>query len=388
MKNFLLIFIISSILGVFTIHSGTAQVKADPKDYWVNNMQAIEKVSLGVKRGKCNVFAKSAGGRDIYLITYGEKQDLKRKANYNSAAYYRDLSWYADKSKAKPIVLIVGATHGGEIEGVTAILNFIAALETGKDLRGQSHPWITDLQNNYRLLIIPCLNPDGRARTPFDIVPDDPKLTVYYKHGEWLDGTPADYRTGVRVHPILGAVSHMGGYYNDAGVNLYADNYFSPMSPENEALFKLVDVEAPDMTLLLHTGCHKHGKFLTPYYVPGFINNCVLEFDEKLLNSFEKAGYTYYSLREHGLTDINDDVWPPVRLPMESAVTHICGGVSVVYESTEARTNPEHQFYLEEILNCHFILFEQAFLYAREFQQKCLKAAIDPAYEAGRKKGY
>jgi len=194
----------------------------------------------------------------------------------------------------------------------------------------------------------------------------------------------------VRVHPILGAVSYMGGYFNDAGVNLYADNYFSPMSPENAALFKLVDVEAPDVTLLLHTGCHKHGKLLTPYYVPGFINNCVLEFDEKLFQSFEGKGYTYYSLREHhgynGVSNINDEIWPPPRLPMETAVTLSCGGLSVVYESNEAVIKPDSPFFLENILNCHFILFEQAFLYAHEFQQKCLAAATDPAYRSVRRR--
>ena len=180
----------------------------------------------------------------------------------------------------------------------------------------------------------------------------------------------------------------MGGYYNDAGVNLYADNYFSPMSPENAALFVLVDREAPDVTLLLHTGCHKHGKFLQPYYVPGFINNCVLAFDEKLCSSFEGAGYTYYSLREHGVVDMNDSIWPPPRLPMETAVTHSCGGLSVVYESNEARANPESPFFLEKILNCHFILFEQALLYAGEFQQKCLKGDTEPDKEPYRRKGY
>ena len=377
------IFIISYFVLFFL---GSPPVMAN--DYWVNSPQAIEKAVQSVKRGQTGVLAKSPGGRDVYLIEYGEKQDMKRQANYNSAAYYRDLNVYADKSAVKPVVLIVGATHGGEIEGVTAILNLITEIETGKDLRGMSHPWVARLTEKYRLLIVPCLNPDGRARVPYETVPDDPAQTVYYKHGEWLDGTPADYRTGVRVHPILGAVSHMGGYYNDAGVNLYADNYFSPMSPENAALFDLVDKEAPDVTLLLHTGCHKHGKFLQPYYIPGFIDNCVMEFDNILFNKFEGAGYTYYSLREHKVVNVNDPIWPPPRFPMETAVTHSCGGLCVVYESTEARTNPEHQFALEKILNCHFILFEQAFLYATVFQQKCLKGDTEPNIPAYRRRGF
>jgi len=387
MKNQMTSFIFCT-LTFFSVIGDLYAKETNPttvNDFWVNSPKAIEKAALGVKRGQYSVLTKSQGGRDVYLIEYGEKQDLKRKANYHSASYYRDLSVYADKSAAKPVVLIVGATHGGEIEGVTAILNLIAELETGQDLRGLTHNWVVELTEKYRLLIIPCLNPDGRARFPFEITPEDPVQAVYYKHGQWLDGTPAGYMNGMQVHPILGAVSHMGGYYNDAGVNLYADNYFSPMSPENKAFFDLVDAEAPDVTLLLHTGCHVHGKLLQPYYVPGFIGKCVFEFDENLFLSFERAGYTYYTLRENGVVDINNDIWPPPRFPMETAVTFSCGGLSVVYESNDGVTNPDSPYYLDHMLNCHFILFEQAFLYAREFQQKCMAAMTDPAYEPGRK---
>ena len=352
-------------------------------DFWVNSIEAIKCASLGVKRGS-SILAQSQGGRDIYLIEYGEKQDFKRKANYNSAAYYRDLSVYADKSGAKPVVLIVGATHGGEIEGITAILNLIAELETGADLRGRTHAWAAGLPDSCRVLIVPCLNPDGRRRVPFDIVPDDPAEAVYYKHGQWLDGSPADYSTGMRVHPVTGSVSHMGGYYNDAGINLYADNYFAPMSVENKALFGLIDEEAPDITLLLHTGCHKHGKLLEPYYTPGFVDSCIAELDGRLCDIFEKNGYTYYSLREHtsysenGRLSIDRRIFPPPRFPMETAVHFICGGMGMVYESTEAKASPEHQFCLENILNCHFLLFEQAFAYAGIYRQKCLAARKTP----------
>jgi len=341
--------------------------------FWENNIEAIKNASLNVKNGHTRVLAKSQGGRDIYLIEYGEKQCFMRRANYNSALYYRDLSVYADKTGAKPVVLIVGATHGGEIEGISALLNLIAELETGQDLRGCSHKWVSDLASNYRLLIIPCLNPDGRARVPFSIVPDDPAKTVYYKHGQWLDGTPADYESGVRVHPIINDVSYMGGYYNDAGVNFYADNYFSPIAPENKAIFHLVDQEAPDLTLLLHTGCFCHAKLLQPYYVPGFINTCIMEFDNWLCQAVEADGLAYYSLKEHGPLAADDNVYPPPRMPMETAIHFICGGLSVVYESKEAVPYPDNPFSLDRILDCHFILFEQALLYAGEFQQKCLK---------------
>lgn len=347
-------------------------------EFWENSLEAISQAALGVKRGCCSVLTKSQGGRDIYLIEYGKKQNLKRQANYISALHYGDSTVYADKAEAKPVLFIVGATHGGEIEGISALLNLVAELETGCDLRGCSHDWVSNLTDSCRVLIIPCLNPDGRARVPFSIVPCDPKLAVYYKHGEWTDGTPADYNSGFQVHPITDAVSYMGGYYNDAGINLYVDNFFAPMAVENKSLFKLVDEEAPDFALFLHTGCHKHAKLLQPYYVPGFIKGCVMEFDELLCQAVENNGYTYYSLREHigyGVRSVDDKQYPPLHLSMESAVHFSCGALSLVYESNEASPAKDNLFYLENILNCHFILFEQAALYARKFQQKCLSAS-------------
>ena len=346
----------------------------DIPDYWINGPDDIKDVSENVKKGICRVLAKSQGGRDIYLVEYGEKQDLSRKANFASSLYYRDVGVYADKSGLKPIVLIVGATHGGEIEGITAVLNLIAELESGVDLRGRRHAWVRELKSNFRLLLIPCLNPDGRARVPFAAVPDDPKETVYYKHGEWKDGTPADYATGFRAHPIIDELNYMGGYYNDAGINPYADNYFSPASPEIKALFKLADEEAPDLCLFLHTGCHKHGKLLTPYYTPGFVMKSVMELDGILNGEFDKNGFSYYSLAEHGETDINDEIYPPPRFPLETAVYFSCGGLSVLYESNEARRASDNVFNMENILDCHFILFEQIFSYTRKYRDKCLEA--------------
>ena len=356
--------------------------------FWLNTLDDIEKTVKNAKMGKHSLLSKSEGGRDIYLLEYGPKQNMKRKCNYNGALYYRSLDVYADKSDAAPIVLIVGATHGGEIEGVSGILNFINALETGEDLRGHPQPWASEFLDNCRLLIIPCLNPDGRARTPFTVAPSDPWQTTYYKHGQYKDGTLMSYTDGMHTHPVLEAAAHMGGYYNDAGVNLYADNYFSPMSPENISLFKLVDEEAPDLVLLLHTGCHRHGKLLTPYYMPGFTINRVLEFDNNLKEAFEESGYTYYSLHEHKIRSIDEDVYPPPRFPMETAIHHSCGALSVVYESYQAVDDADNHFSLDHVLNCHMILFKQSLRYARKYHQDCLNAATDENYERARKRSY
>jgi len=331
--------------------------------FWENRLERIEQAVDKVKKGKSSVLGKSAGGRDIYLVEYGQKQDMNRKANYSSACSYADPRVYADKTgDIKPVVLLVGATHGGEIEGIAAILNLMEALETGKDLRGEKQEYICNMADNFRILLIPCLNPDGRARVPYNVVSEvSPHEVILYKHGSWKDGTLAQYPQCFRVHPILGEADYLGGYYNDDGVNLSADNFFAPMAEENKSLMRLVDREAPDFTVLLHTGCHVHGKLIQPGYLPGFVLNRILSFDKQINARFAENGYGYYTLDEHGVNYTDQMQYPPRPFGMSSSIHHACGGISFTYESYEATHDKDDFFSCDNILDCHFLLFEEVF---------------------------
>lgn len=331
--------------------------------FWENSLDRIEKAVREVKRGKNSVLGKSAGGRDIFLVEYGEKQDMGRKANYSSACSYGDPKVYANKDgDIKPVILFVGATHGGEIEGIAAILNLMEVLETGKDLRGKKQEYIYMMAESCRILLIPCLNHDGRARVPYNVVSEvSPEEIIFYKHGRWKDGTLAEYPQCFRAHPILDEVDYLGGYYNDDGVNISADNFFVPMAKENRSLMRLVDCEAPDFTVLLHTGCHKHGKIIQPCYLPGFILDKVLQFDKIISSRFTENGYGYYTLEEHGVRYTDQMQYPPRPFGMSSSIHHTCGGISFTYESFEA-THDENDIYsCDNILDCHFLLFEEVF---------------------------
>jgi murein tripeptide amidase MpaA len=128
----------------------------------------IEEEAIGASMGMGRVLGHSAGDRDIFLFEYGEKQELGRQANYGSACGARDPKLYADKRGARPVVLMVGAIHGGEMDAIAALINLIHVIETGEDWRGRRYPYISDNYSRVRLLLIPCMNPDGRARVPFD----------------------------------------------------------------------------------------------------------------------------------------------------------------------------------------------------------------------------
>ena len=53
--------------------------------FWVTGIEDIEKMLSQVKRGVVRELCLSAGGRSIKTVTYGERENYNRKANYSSA---------------------------------------------------------------------------------------------------------------------------------------------------------------------------------------------------------------------------------------------------------------------------------------------------------------
>src|SRR5438093_13631709 len=65
--------------------------------FWKSRLSDVEAGVKEVKKGEVRVLARSAGGRDIYLVSYGQKPSWHSTANYNSAAAGQDPSSYARK---------------------------------------------------------------------------------------------------------------------------------------------------------------------------------------------------------------------------------------------------------------------------------------------------
>jgi len=100
------------------------------------------------------------------MVRYGRKNDLRRTANYSSAMGGLNYKAYADKENEDyvPTVAIIGAEHGGEFEGTVAIKNLIKNIETGTDYAGNENRELMEALEGVNLLLIPCVNMDGRAR--------------------------------------------------------------------------------------------------------------------------------------------------------------------------------------------------------------------------------
>jgi hypothetical protein len=148
----------------------------------------------------------------------------------------------------------------------------------------------------------------------------------------------------------------LGGYYNDKGVNLMHDNFFLPMAPETRMLMELTDREAPDCIILLHTGTDCHGELVPEYYMPGYMQKNIQAFDRMASEAFKSEGLKY----GNGMRDIpsTDSVqYPPPSFNLTAALHHICGGMSMTYESSVAAGEEYGTFSCGRILDSHMLLF-------------------------------
>ena len=156
--------------------------------YWKTRPEDVAKTCDMVKKGRVSIPAHSAGGRPIYMVEYGKSNLVRGKANLSSALGGKSYQAYADKTGEDyiPTVFLVGAVHGGEVEGTSAILNLIKLLETGTDYAGDAYPELVEACEGLHLILIPLANPDGRARVPFDsFVGRSFHDLRYYCQGAW-----------------------------------------------------------------------------------------------------------------------------------------------------------------------------------------------------------
>ena len=335
--------------------------------FWKTTLAEVNESLGSIKRGTVRTAGKSAGGRDVWLVEYGDKQDFDGQANYSSACGAGDPKCYADKTGKKPVIFIVGAVHAGEMEGIAALLNLVSIIETGKDYLGNTNKFLQDCINNCRLVIIPVANPDGRARIPIDTMHGLPVEDFrHYGQGRWKDGTLYGWPGCKKIHPIKNHVSYLGSYYNDDGINMMHDNFFGETASETKAVMQTAELEAPDFTILLHGGGNMIPAILETDYAPMFIKQKIRDLSLQIKEAAVQANLPYSA------TGISEDKFnPPKSFNLASAIHHHCGSTAFVYESNQgidygdkAQESWETLLTYEQILSEHYMLFEQTVRFA------------------------
>ncbi len=331
--------------------------------FWKTDLAYIEEVFASAARcTEKRILCKSAGGRPVYMLAYGEKKKTGT-ANYSSALGALDKTHYCPAGQ-QPCVILIGAVHGQETEGVAALTNLISLLETGKDLAGKTNEKLLALVRGIRLVILPVANVDGRARVQSDsMVGRTFEELRYWGQGTWKDGALCGWPECKSIHPIKQAAGFLGGYYNDDGVNLMHDNFFSPMARETQAILDLCAQEAADYVIHLHGGGNIKGGMLPTYYVTEECSAAIDDLYRRCRQQGDREGLEFF----HGAVPRVPSGENPSPFNLISACHHACGAVAACYESNECIiddfTGPHLSH--EQILRMHEILFEECFAKAQ-----------------------
>jgi hypothetical protein len=235
------------------------EVASIPK-FWVTAVAEVSDfLDKQIRKGQVRQFGKTAGGRAMRAVFYGSPREGAGTTTYSGSLGYRDVRAWLGPEYGKRVYLAMAGVHGGEMEAIAGIVNLVAVLETGRDLRGRPWPEITAAASKIdRMVLIPIVNPDGRARVPYRMLRhwgDDYTVPEYFNTGARADGTLLGWPGVKQFIPLdFSKTQFPGGYPNDAGVNLQHDDFFGTPQPETRALFDLTARERPDLVLNLHTG--------------------------------------------------------------------------------------------------------------------------------------
>ncbi|MDD4192581.1 MAG: M14 family zinc carboxypeptidase [Mangrovibacterium sp.] len=371
----LMLFIIASV-NVFAQavpEAGDPRNNINIPDFYRSKLSDVETALNTVRSGKVKTIADSPGGLPVYAVYYGEKDDFHSQANYNSAVGARNAAFYAKKTKeTKPVLFFVGPVHGHEVEGMVGLVNLIQIAETGKDLRGKEWPLLKKGIEQCRVIILPCNNPDGRMRCPYDSFVGIPSLTMTkYGQGTHKDGSLWRWPHSKALHPMKGDVEILGCYYNNDGINPMHDDFFFPMAEETKAILKIARDEAPDMTVSLHSQQLPPCVHL-PAYVPHFLKQKVADFGNHMNNYFKEEGLPHYSGSWEMKAQTDDEIFPP-RKPFNlvSALHHISGTMSFTFECCHGTDNSDREYDSfsvthDDILDIQLGLYQEMFNYVLE----------------------
>ncbi|OGV73327.1 MAG: hypothetical protein A3K19_14340 [Lentisphaerae bacterium RIFOXYB12_FULL_65_16] len=228
--------------------------------FWLSTVDEVNRyLDTNLRKGTVARIGTSAGGRPINAACYGTARQGVGTTTFSGSLGFGNVRAYRGPDSDKTVYVALGAVHGGEVEGVMSLVNLLAVLETGSDLRGKPWPDLTAAAARLdRIIVVPIVNVDGRARIPLRMFPyrdQDDHVHKYLNTGVWSDGSHIGWPTCKEFIPLdFARTQFPGGYPNDAGVNFQHDDFLGARQPETQALLDLVARERPDLILNLHTG--------------------------------------------------------------------------------------------------------------------------------------
>lgn len=313
-------------------------------EWWKVRVEEIEAFCAGIKKGFTETIATSPSGYPVQAVYYNCESLSDPGVNWSAAASSSAPEKFKSSPAEKQTVVLCAGIHGAEPEGVVALLNVISLLEYGVDLRGKNNDKLLALLNEYRVIILPCVNMDGRS-----ICPDHLRKATYEQfrkasQGAWSNGDFINWRESKEYFPLpLDKVEFPGGYPNGDGYNIMHD-CANPRTAEAAAIIKLLEAQQTDLFLNLHS-CESGPFLITPSC---FNYQMHVERGEKLrllvLNENRKRGQTK---QQKGGTNFSQTI------NLNTKATMLSGALALTFESS---VNAEKGF--DELLEIHYTLFE------------------------------
>ena len=315
------------------------QLKERPS-WWKVRLPEIRKELENVKKGRVEMILRS---KRIAAVHYQEKDFPPPLNCWPTASNSADPNAFKTSGYDPQCVMIIAGIHGAEPEGVVAVLNLIRLLETGRDLRGESRPKLLRLLKRYRLVLVPCCNPDGRRISPDHM--EGLSLDEFRRisQGVWKDGRTIGWAQSKLYFPLpLDQVSFPGGYPNRDGYNIMHDCAPGKLyTKEAEAILSLTRRSQPDLFLNLHSQEHKCvlGRPYTFSY-PGSMRRGIVLADQ-VYRAFVKAGIPAEEPKGSGMA-----------LNLNMAAVMLTGTQALTYESTTCLCS------FDQRLEAHYIMLE------------------------------
>jgi hypothetical protein len=335
--------------------------------YWVNTVEEVEGfLHAKVKRGTVSTLGRSAGNREIGMVSYGKGREGKGTSTFSGAMGYGDVRAYLGEHWARKVYCALVCVHGGEIEGIVGAVNLLSVLETGEDLRGKRWPGLSKAASGVdRILVIPIFNMDGRARVPHRMIRHqgrDSTVHEYFNTGGKPDGTLIGWPECKLNIPLdFSKTQFPGGYPNDAGVNLQHDDFLGNPQPETRALLGLTGRERPDLILNMHTGAN----FMHPLrpQTEDAFTTVYEDFYRRTMTALTRKGMQ----KSDDPAETSDPTNEGARVPnIDTALNLHCGALSITVESpassfSHAKRNGQPFFQSpDSLLDAQLTMHEEA----------------------------
>lgn len=315
--------------------------------YWRVRTEEIVDVCKSVQCGRSEVLAQTPGGFPLYAVFYGDFSEPPPQTNWSAGSSSTSDSSYFRRAGLPPTIIWCAGIHGAEPESVAFAVNLIELLEHGVDLLGRSHERLVSLLEHYRLIVLPCVNMDGRSISPDHLrnVPFETFRKV--SQGCWLDGSLIGWRGSKEFFPLpLDRVSYPGGYPNSEGFNIMHDACPGHIrTAEAKALLCLTERYSVDFVLNAHS-CEGEPTLLPP---------SEFNYRSHIERGLRACTTVNQALFEAGLrkTPIGDEK-PGKQVNLNNLFTLASGALALTLECTVF-----NGLSFEQILDVNFITFEK-----------------------------